>query len=202
MPKLSSIVAGFLVAGLFLTLGHAALAKDRSPRTTVVRTAPQDSAFLRQVAQSDSVAIKFSQLALEKATTPAVKQYAQKIVEDHTQSNQKLKQLALEREIPLPSDTLQPNKQAQYNTLSKIPGIEFDGAYLRQQVQEHTSTVALYEKQLQEGKAPLVKRFAARTLPMILTHQQEARALANQLGALKPARKPRKEAPHKPTSGS
>ena len=47
--------------------------------------------------------MELGQLALQKGTSPQVKQFAQRMVTDHTQANQELMQLAKTQNLDLPT---------------------------------------------------------------------------------------------------
>src|ERR1700753_3841077 len=63
-----------------------------------------DKKFLAMAAQSDVNEIKLSQLAEEKASNPAVKAFAQKMVTEHTKMSASMKPFAQAWGITAPTD--------------------------------------------------------------------------------------------------
>jgi len=64
----------------------------------------QTSTFLTDAAKSGVKEVKIGKMALEKAQNPAVKQFAQTVVNDHSRVNQQLLQLATRKGVTLPTD--------------------------------------------------------------------------------------------------
>lgn len=66
-------------------------ASTRATRSSLSAIGQQ---FVQKAAQSDITEIKTSQLALQRSHNPQVKQFAQMMIREHTQSSSKLKPLA------------------------------------------------------------------------------------------------------------
>src|SRR5277367_2244461 len=64
--------------------------------------APADAAFATAAAQSDQYVIKISQIAAEKVGRPAVRDFAQTVVDTHTQSLSRLSSIVTPRGLTLP----------------------------------------------------------------------------------------------------
>jgi putative membrane protein len=127
-----------------------------------------DRQFMMKAAQSDMTEIKTSQLALSRSKNPQVRQFAQQMIQQHTQSSSKLKPLAAQKGVTLPKDLGE--NQALLTQLTKLSGTQFDQAYMGGQVKAHSKTQALYQKELQQGKDPAVKAFASQILPVVTAH--------------------------------
>src|SRR5581483_9505444 len=80
-----------------------------------------DSTFAMKAAQGGMAEVKMGQLAEQKASSPEVKQFAQRMVTDHTKANSELKQAAAQDNITLPT-SLDSKDQATYDKLSKLSG--------------------------------------------------------------------------------
>jgi putative membrane protein len=63
---------------------------------------------------------------------------------------------------------------------SKLEGAQFDREFLRYQVMHHEKDVAAFNLQAKEGQDPDLKAFAAKQLPVLKEHLQQARDLATQ----------------------
>lgn len=141
-----------------------------------------DNDLIIKAAQDNLFELQASQLAIQKATNPEVKQFAQKMVQDHTKATGLLQQLAAERNITLPTEMGQQN-QAVFARLPDLSGAEFDRAYMTEMVNSHQKEVALARNQSQNGKDQELKALAAEKLPALEGHLKMAQDLAQQLSS-------------------
>jgi putative membrane protein len=148
-----------------------------------------DREFMLMAAHSDQFEIRSSQLALQKGTSPQVKQYAQMMIEEHTASTQRLTQLATERGITLPTAP-NPFQQAVIDQLTPLSGTQFDQAYLAAQTNSHMMAVAVFQTEADQGKDQGVKSFASQLLPTIAQHYQTANEQSGQRNVLNSLRSP------------
>jgi putative membrane protein len=132
-----------------------------------------DRQFMVKAAQSDMTEIQTSQLALKRSQNSQVRQFAQEMIQQHTQSSNKLKPLAARKGVTLPK-TLGAENQALLTQLTKLSGTQFDQAYMKGQTQAHTKTQATYQTVLQQGQDPEVKAFASQVLPVVTAHLRMA----------------------------
>lgn len=137
-----------------------------------------DRQFINEAAQDGLAEVQLGQLASERAASNSVKQFGQRMVQDHTQVNNQLQQLATQKGVTLPK-TLNNENQQVSQRLSKLSGAQFDREYMNHMVQAHEKDVAAFESQAQQGQDADVKAFAAQTLPALQEHLQEARSIAN-----------------------
>lgn len=133
-----------------------------------------DRQFIVKAAQSDMTEIKTSQLALKRSQNAQVRQYAQMMIQQHTQSSNKLKPIAAQKGVTLPKD-LGAENQALLNQLTRLSGARFDQAYMSGQAKAHAKTQALYQKELKQGQEPNVRAFANEVLPIVTAHLDMAR---------------------------
>ena len=136
-----------------------------------------DKRFLLQAAQGGTAEVQLGQLATQKASSDTVKQYAQRMVDEHSQANNQLAALAAQKGVTLPTDIGSKN-QAVYDQLSKLSGTAFDRAYLKAAgVKAHSQQADLFKKEAQKGQDPDLKALATQLLPTIEDHLQTARAI-------------------------
>jgi len=116
-----------------------------------------------------------------------VKEFGQRMVEDHARANTQLKATASQRNITLPSD-LNSEQKSTKEKLSQLSGAEFDREYMSDMLKDHETDVKEFQKQATEGADPDIRAFAAKTLPTLQSHLQMARDVARKVGAVSLAR--------------
>jgi putative membrane protein len=128
-------------------------------------------------AEGGMAEVAAARVALDHASSDAVKQYAQKMVDDHTANNAELMQLAATKGVTLPTAT-DAKHQAELDKMSKLSGAQFDAEYVKNSgVKDHEAMEKLMTKESSGGKDADAKAFAAKTLPTVQTHLQMARDL-------------------------
>jgi putative membrane protein len=138
---------------------------------------------MKMAAHSDQFEIRSSQLALQKSSNPQVQEYAQQMIQEHTQSTQRLTQLADQRGVRLPT-TPNPFQQAVIDQLTPLTGAQFDRAYMAAQTNGHMIAVAVFQTQADQGKDQAVRSFASELLPTIAGHYQTASEMSGQRNVL------------------
>ncbi len=128
-----------------------------------------DTHFATKAAAGGMAEVQLGQLALKNASSGDVKAFAQKMVDDHTKANDKLKNVAAKDNITLPS-SMDSKDQATYDRLSKLNGAAFDRAYMRDMVADHKKDVADFQREASNGANPDLKNFASETLPTLQEH--------------------------------
>jgi putative membrane protein len=139
----------------------------------------EDKTFAHKAAAGGQAEVAFGQLAKQNASAPAVKQFGEQMVTDHTQANQELMQIAKSQSLDLPKG-LDAKHQAKERTLSTTKGTAFDKAYMQDMVQDHKEDVADFRKEAQHGRDPQLKAFAAKYLPVLEKHLQMAQSITSE----------------------
>jgi putative membrane protein len=175
---------------------HAASAP---PDTTVAAAAARapapltDNNILARVAQDDRLEVQVAGIAIGKITSPALKDFARQIRDNHSAGEsdaRKLSQSLKLPEQPAASDTTKAHQQALVALFSKLPkGRTFDTTYVRHLVDGHSAM--LRDLRTMEGKAtnPEVKKLLAAAAPEVQRHLNRAREIGRALTAA-PAPKP------------
>lgn len=162
-----------VLAGLAFTALGLAPALAQSPGYVDSYT------FRRQAALTDQFEIQSSRLALERAASPAVIAYAERMIHDHTESSAGLREFS---DYPSEFQGLDARDAAMLNELGALEGAAFDRAYADMQRRAHEQAVALYSAYAQNGDWSELRGFARGTLPGLQAHLQAAYRLANRTG--------------------
>ncbi len=183
-----TLTAAALLTGVAAAPG---LAQTNPPRTgdrppAAAGGAPAaltDAEFATRVAMSDLFEIESSRLAAQQAQDPEVKAFAQKMIDDHTKSSERLKgilgQSGAPAQVPTQLDAPHQEKLAR---LKATRGKSFDAAYMEMQNEGHETAVALFTAYSKSGTNGALKAFATEVLPIIEMHYQQAQKLARSTG--------------------
>ena len=144
-----------------------------------------DRKFLEEAAKGGLAEVEMGQLASERGESPEVKQFGQRMVQDHGKANDQLKQLAQSKGIEIPTQT-DKSHQKKMEKLQKLNGAQFDKQYMDDMVKDHKKDVKDFDKEARKAKDPDVKNFAAQTAPTLKEHLQMAQAALNASSALVP----------------
>ncbi|HWE27594.1 MAG TPA: DUF4142 domain-containing protein [Polyangia bacterium] len=140
-----------------------------------------DKSFVEKAATGGMAEVKLSKLAMDKGHSTDVKQFARKMVEDHSKANMELKQIAEKENLTVPT-AMDDKHQRIYDKLVKLEGADFDKEYMRAMATDHDDTVKLFKNQSQNGSDPQLKSFAMKTLPIIEKHDDMAHMDENRVG--------------------
>jgi putative membrane protein len=136
-----------------------------------------DRKFVTEAAMSGMAEVELGRLAVARGAGDAVKQFGQRMVDDHTRANEELMQLASGLGV-VPPAQLDAKHQAVVAKLSRLSGAEFDRAYAKQMVTDHQKAVSLFQREADRGAHADLKAFAGGKLPALQEHLRMARELA------------------------
>jgi putative membrane protein len=125
--------------------------------------------FVKDAAIGGLTEVELGKLASQKATSDSVKQFGQKMVDDHSKANEQLKTLASQKKIDVPS-SLDSKHQSRVDKLSQLSGAEFDRAYIKDQLKDHQQDVSEFRRESENGSDPDIKKWASDTLPTLEQH--------------------------------
>jgi putative membrane protein len=136
--------------------------------------------FVKTAAQDGMTEVALAKLALSKSSNDEVKQFAQKMEQDHTKADQQLSSIARTKGIAVPTQ-LDAKHQAMVKSLGAKSGAAFDSAYATHMAKGHAKAVALFQAAAQSSD-PDLAAFAQKTLPTIEVHKQLADSLEASTG--------------------
>jgi putative membrane protein len=133
-------------------------------------TTASDRKFIEKAASGGMAEVKLGQLAMEKGTSPTVKEFGKRMVDDHGKANDELKEIASKKNFPMPTD-VDSEAKATYDKLTKLSGTDFDKAYIDAMVKDHDKDVKEFKKEASTGGVdPDLKAWAEKTLTVIEQH--------------------------------
>jgi putative membrane protein len=132
--------------------------------------AASTASFLNSVAAGNQFEIDSSKLALSRSKSDAVKRFAQRMVDDHTEAAGKFKIAVTEAKLTPPSDKLDAKHQAVFDSLKAANDASFDKLYIDAQYKAHVETVDLFKAYGKGGDNARMKQFANELLPTLQAH--------------------------------
>ncbi len=138
--------------------------------------------FVDMASQANLAQLRTSEIAVERATTPEVKDYAQKILDDHQSAGDALKTAMAGAMLTPPSSVLDDDHQRRVDDLTEeaqgsapdpdAVGNEWDHDYITMQIDMHQDKIDLFEDYASDGDNAALKAYAEATLPTLRTHRE------------------------------
>jgi putative membrane protein len=176
MPHVGRNLLALMAMALLLPLAGWAQASGNSSSSSS-KLDSADTQLVKQAAQGDMAEVELGKLAEQKAAASFVKQFAERMVNDHSQAKDQVQTLASQKGITLPT-SLDAKDKATKERLSKLSGEQFDRAYMQDMVKDHTKDVNKFKQEASSAKDPDVKALATQTLPTLESHLKEAQQIA------------------------
>jgi len=167
-----------LLGGCLVLAASASFAEERNKGDTGQPVT--DEQFMLKASEDGLAEVNHGNLAAQKAQKPEVKQFAQRMVQDHSKANKELLDLANKKTFKVAKD-MGAKHQAVQQKLTALSGAEFDRQYMQHMVEGHEKAVALFKGEAKNGKDQELRSFAEKTLPTLEEHLKMARQLNDQL---------------------
>ncbi len=138
-----------------------------------------DDQFVAKAAKSGSTEVELGKLAMNRSERTEVKNFGERLMNDHTKANNELLSLAGKKAIAVPKK-VDAKQQECIDDLGKLRGSEFDREFASHMVKSHKEAIELFEKESETGKDADLKAFATRTLPTLKEHLRRAQELSGE----------------------
>lgn len=130
--------------------------------------------FAENAVIGDMYEVQSGQIAAMRSRSPDIQQYAQQMVDAHTQSLNQLKRLMTKEAPGTEAPTqLDQTRQALLDDLQAANDQQFDARYIAQQIDQHNQALILMRGYIKAGDDAGLKNFARQEVP-ILTMQLQA----------------------------
>ena len=177
----------FVLGVTMLAAGCAPLRPmEPAPQPAVVFVAPRLSSaeqdFMARAAAHSLYEIEVSRLAAERAVSPRVRFYARAIAQRDAQAVDELAALMRAKGLTPPTE-LAPDMATKLQRLAALkPSADFDRGYVRVVgVEDHMTSIALFEKAQREAQDRDLRAWIDRTLPLLRTDLGAAQSLSGSL---------------------
>ena len=157
--------------------------------------------FVDNAALTDMYEVQAGQIAAMRSPSPDIKQFAQQMIDTHTQHLNELKRLIAKNVSGYrPPPQLDQTRQALLDDLQAANDQVFDARYIAQQADQHMQSGILMRGYIKAGDNPDFRNFAQQTLPLVTMQLQEINLIdrahhGHAVGAQAsnaPARRPRR----------
>ncbi len=155
---------------MLLASAGPALAQNTPIRSTT------DKDYLVEDARSAAYELASAKLATQKASNPAVKAYAEKLVKDHESYNTALQRLGHDQGYTLPND-LSAADSVRLTALKALSGSLFDKAYVKEAIRINADDLSEARKEMDATQDETIKTFLSQFAGMDAEHEASAKAL-------------------------
>lgn len=126
--------------------------------------------YLSMAGSSDQFEIQSSQIAMQRSTNPGIRQIAQMLITDHTNSTAQLTAAAQSAGITPPPPALLPDHAALLQQIQSAPAGSFDQVYRDIQVTAHQQALQLHSNYASGGDTPALRTVATNIVPVVQNH--------------------------------
>ncbi|MDP9163256.1 MAG: DUF4142 domain-containing protein [Pseudomonadota bacterium] len=161
-----------------MQLRHAVITFTLLTGPAALAAAPTDAdrSFLMDEGQGAQYEIAIAKLAATKATKPAIRTYAKKIVADHAQANPALMKLTKAEGVAVPPG-LASADQAKLDKLKGLSGTDFDKMYVDEITRINADDEKSFAKESKNTQVPQIKAYVQKFASMDARHKQMGEAL-------------------------
>ena len=170
--RIVSFTRGLAMTALVVT----ALAVHADDADHAKFKAGDKESVLKHSAKMNMATEKFAQLASEKAQNPQLKQYAQKLAQDHKQSQQELEKLAQKHNVTLPTSVDEKCKE-EIARLQALSGEEFDREFAKGAIEGHAMAMAQLQQASSAATDTDVRQYTQSLLAKVREHQRQGREI-------------------------
>lgn len=151
-------------------------------RTSAAGNMEEDTRnFVEETASSSMMEVELAQLAQQNAQSQEVKDYAQMIEKDHKQANERLKSIAQQKNITIPTE-IKDDHRSEIDDLRDKTGEEFDKAYMDKMVSAHEDDISKFENMREDVQDPDLQSWIDNTLTSLRQHLDEAERIKESVG--------------------
>ena len=139
-----------------------------------------DKKFLATASQADRNEIALSEVAEQKATNPAVKAFAEKMVKEHKELSASMKPFAESWGVT-PAAAVDEDHQKELDKLNGKSGGDFDKEYIDQMVSDHAKALDAFTKEAKDTKDVKFRAAVLKGKTAVAAHKNMAYDLKKKL---------------------
>jgi putative membrane protein len=156
--------------------------------TTGTNAGPaMDKTFVKKALEGSMAEVQMGQLALQKSNDDQVKQFAQRMVDDHGKMVDQMKPVAQQMGIKVP-DSPPKGEMKKMDKMKSLSGDAFDQAYIKDMVKDHKKDSSEFKQEAQSTQNPQLKQLATEGGQTIDSHLQQIQQIAQTKGTTQKAK--------------
>jgi putative membrane protein len=153
--------------------------------TSGMNTGPAvDKAFVKKALEGNIGEIEMGKLALQKSNDDQVKQFAQRMVDDHGKMLDELKPAAEQMGVKVPEGPSK-GQMKSMDKMKALSGDAFDQAYIKDMVKDYKGDDNDFKMEAQSTQNPQLKQMVMQSDQTIESHLQQIQQLAKSKGTQK-----------------
>jgi putative membrane protein len=164
-----------------LISGCAPMGGGASPAGMRNMTPTTAMPYVMMAGASDLFEIQSSQIAVQRATRPEVRQYAQMLIQHHQMTTQQVVGAARASGLNPRPPQLLPMQQRMIEQLRQAPAGAFDRTYIMQQVPAHEMALGLHRNYAARGDRQPLRTVAGNAVPIVTQHLNDARRMSGMM---------------------
>src|ERR1700749_2772654 len=146
-----------------------------------------DKSFVKKALEGNIGEIEMGKLALQKSSDDQVKQFAQRMVDDHGKMQEQLKPAAEQMGVKVP-DGPSKGQMKSMDKMKALSGDAFDQAYIKDMVKDHKSDDSDFKLEAQSTQNPQLKQLVTESDQTIQSHLQQIEQIAKSKGTTQKAK--------------
>jgi len=173
-----------VVIAIAMLVSATAFGQSNAPMPAQTASAPgqftdQDRAFVDKAAIRGMFEVQAGHLAA-KSSDSQVRNFASRMVQDHSAAGDELKRIVDAKGISLP-DALDDKHQQLLTKLGALDGAAFDREYVQEMVDDHDEDARAFAEAGRTLNDPELKAFAEKTLTVVESHDRMAHEIAGKM---------------------
>jgi putative membrane protein len=141
------------------------------------QASPMDKMFVAKAMQGGMAEVQLGQLTLQKSSDEQVKQFAQKMIDDHSKMIDQMKPVAQQLGVSVPNKVSKKDTK----TMAKLEGLSgsaYDQAYILDMVKDHKQDLSDFQTEASAGQDQTAKDEANQGSKIISQHLQMIEQIA------------------------
>lgn len=170
-----------LFIGASAVLAAAFQAPQAASSHSAQMASSQDKQFIMKSSEGSMAEVELGKLALQKSQNPDVKQFAQKMVDDHTMLMNNMKPFADQMGVKPPTKLNAKHQQLE-TRLKSLSGDKFDKEYIKAMVADHHHDLGEFMAEESKATDPSFKQTVTQGTQVIREHTQMIDEIAKKNG--------------------